>query len=135
MNVILSIAVVVATIFGTEWLVDAWLGEGRRFWVAITGLALLLLAGALVKASGINELTRLLRNALIGAGIGAALTRIGLRLRWLRSGLRMVGFETEPETRPNEALRGLRLSGWLLWLGWGGSMVGLGMVWTGMFGG
>jgi hypothetical protein len=135
MHIFLSIALLAATAFAAEWLVDARLGEERRLWVGLAGIAVLLFGGALVKASGINELTRLLRNTLIGAGIGAALNRVGLRLGWLRSGLRMVGVETDPETRPQEALRGLRLSGWLLWLGWGGSMVGLGMVWTGMFGG
>ncbi len=135
MDILLSIALIAATVFASDWLVDGWLGEDRRFWIALGGIALLVLAGALVKASGINELTRILRTALIGAGIGAVLNRLGLRLPWLRSGLRMVGVETEPEKRPPEALRGLRLNGWLLWTGWAGSMVGLGMVWTGMFAG
>jgi hypothetical protein len=135
MNVLLSIALVAAGVFGSEWLVDSWLGEDRRFWVGLAGIALLLLAGALVKASGINELTRLLRNLLIGAGIGAALNRLGLRLGWLRSGLRRIGIETEPYERPPEAPRWSRLSEWLLMLGSAGSMVGLGVVWTWLFGG
>ena len=135
MNFLLSIALVAAGVFGSEWIVDAWLGEDRRFWVGLAGVALLLLAGAVLKASGINELTRWLRNMLIGAGIGAALNRVGLRLPWLRSGLRMVGIETEPHERPPEAPRWSRLSEWLLLLGSSGSMVGLGMAWTGMFGG
>ena len=135
MNFLLSIALVAAGVFGSEWIVDTWLGEDRRFWVGLAGVALLLLAGAVLKASGINELTRWLRNMLIGAGIGAALNRVGLRLPWLRSGLRMVGIETEPHERPPEAPRWSRLSEWLLLLGSSGSMVGLGMAWTGMFGG
>ena len=135
MNFLLSIALVAAGVFGTEWLVDTWLGEDRRFWVSLAGFALVLLAGALVKASGINELTRVLRNLLIGAGIGAALNRIGLRLPWLRSGLRLIGIETDPAERPPEFPRWSRSSEWLLMLGTAGSMVGMGMVWTGMFGG
>jgi hypothetical protein len=135
MHLLLSLALITVAIFGSERLVDSWLGEDRRFWVALAGIALLILSGALVKASGINELTRILRTALIGAGIGAALNRLGLRLPWLRGGLRMVGVETETQTRSLDALRGLRLSGWLLWTGWAGSMVGLGLVWTGVFAG
>jgi hypothetical protein len=135
MHIVLSLFLIAATVFATEWLVDAHLGEDRRHWVGLAGVALLLVGGALVKASGINALTRILRNSLIGAGIGALLNRVGLRLGWLRSSLRIVGVETDPATRPNEALRGLRLSGQLLWLGWAGSMAGMGMVWTGMFAG
>lgn len=135
MSTLVSVAVVVATVFGTEWLVDAWLGEDRRYWMTLAGLALLLLAGALIKASGINEVTRLLRNAVIGAGIGAVLRRLGLRLAWLRGGLRMVGVETEPDQQPQAGLRWSGFSDWLLRLGWGGSLVGLGMIWTGMIAG
>ena len=124
MNFLLSIALVAAGVFGTEWLVDTWLGEDRRFWVSLAGFALVLLAGALVKASGINELTRVLRNLLIG-----------VRLPWLRSGLRLIGIETDPAERPPEFPRWSRSSEWLLMLGTAGSMVGMGMVWTGMFGG
>jgi hypothetical protein len=135
MHLLLSIAVIAAAAFGSDWLVDGWLGEDRRFWIALAGITLLVLSGALVKASGINELTRILRNALVGAGIGAVLNRLGLRLPWLRGGLRMVGVETEPETKPQDTLSGLRLSGRLLRAGWAGSMVGLGLVWTGVFAG
>jgi hypothetical protein len=135
MNLLLSIAIVAAGVFGSEWLVDNWLGEDRRFWVGLAGIALLLLAGALVQASGINELTRVLRNLLIGAGIGAALNRLGLRLGWLRGGLRLFGIKTEPQERPPEFPRWSRSTEVLLTLGWGGSLIGLGVVWTGIFGG
>ena len=132
---LLSIAVIGATVFGTEWLVDGWLGEARRFWVTVLGIALLALAGALVKASGINALTRYLRSAVIGAGLGAALKRTGLQLPWLRRGLRMAGVETEPEGQPKPAPRWSGISEWLLRLGWAGTLVGIGMVWTGVVGG
>jgi hypothetical protein len=135
MNLFLSIALVAAGVFGSEWLVDSLLGEDGRFWVGLAGIALLLLAGALVQASGINELTRVLRNLLIGAGIGAALNRLGLRLGWLRGGLRLFGIKTEPQERPPEFPRWSRSTEVLLTLGWGGSMIGLGVVWTGIFGG
>ena len=135
MPTLVSIAVVVATVFGTEWLVDGWLGEGRRYWIALSGIALMVLSGALVKASGINELTRLLRSAVIGAGIGAVLRRTGLGLPWLRSGLRMVGVQTEPETRPQAGLRWSAARNRLLRLGWGGSLIGVGMIWTGALAG
>ena len=79
MSTILSIAVVLATAFATEWLVDTRLGEAQRHWVLILGLGLLVLATALVKASGIQELTRFLRRVVIGAGIGAALRWAGVR--------------------------------------------------------
>lgn len=121
---LLSIAVVVATAFGTEWLVDGWLGEDRRFWVSLGGVALMVLAGALVKASGINEMVRLVRGAVIGTGIGAV-------LRWV--GLRKAASETEPE--PDAPFRWSRASSWLLNLGWAGTLVGIGMVWTGVVGG
>lgn len=135
MSTLFSIAVIAATVFGTEWLVDGWLGEDRRYWVGLVGLALMLLAGALIKASGINELTRFLQKVLIGAGIGAVLRRLGIRAPWLRSGLRLTGSETEPETRPQTLPRWSRLSENLLWLGWAGSLVGIGMIWTGFTGG
>jgi hypothetical protein len=135
MSTILSIAVVLATVFGTEWLVDTRLGEAQRHWVLIGGLGLLVLATALVKASGIEELTRYLRTVLIGAGIGAALRWAGVQATWLRRGLRLVGIETEPETRTQPLPRWSRVSEWLLWAGWAGSLVGIGMVWTGTFGG
>lgn len=135
MPTILWIAVVVATAFGTDWLVEGWLGEARRYWVGIAGVALTVMAGTLIKASGIGALTRYLRNALLGAGIGAALNRAGLRLSWLRRGLRQVGVETEPETRPDMPLPLTGVGGWMLNLGWAGTLVGIGMVWTGVFGG
>lgn len=131
MSTILSIAVVVASVFGTEWLVDGWLGEDRRAWVAYGGLGVLLFASALVQASGVQELTRFLRKVLLGAQIGAVMRRLGLELPWLRRGLRMVGIETEPETRPQEAPRWSKLGQGLLVLGWASSLVGIGMVWTG----
>lgn len=135
MQLILSLAVIGVTILGSEWLVGSWLGEDRRTWVGLAGVAILFLSGALVKASGINELTRVLRNAVVGAGIGAALTRAGLRLGWLRRGLRVIGIETEPKERPPEAPRWSRLSEGLLMLGAAGSLVGGGMIWTGLFAG
>jgi hypothetical protein len=135
MHTLVSIAVVVAVAFATEWLVDGWLDEAWRFWIGLGGVGLLFLAGALVKASGVEALTRYLRNAVIGAGIGAALDRAGLRLGWLRSALRLIGIETEPQTDSSGAARGPSITGWLLWSGWAASLLGFGMVWTGMFGG
>lgn len=126
MYLFLSVAVIGATAFGTEWLVDGWLGEDRRYWVGLGGVALMFLAGALVQASGINEMTRLVRNALIGAGIGAA-------LRW--AGLRKAAGKTRPEPQPGAPLRWSKASSWLLNLGWGGTLIGIGMVWTGVVGG
>lgn len=134
MYLLLSIAGVAATAIGSEWLVDSWLGEDRRLWLGLAGIALLLLSGALVKASGINELTRMLRTLLIGAGIGAALNRLGLRLGWLRRGLRMVGIETEPDSHNHKGPDAASFGGKLLTAGWAGSLVGLGLTWTGMFG-
>ena len=133
MEMVLSIGLVVASAFGSEWLVDGWLGEGRRYWVGLFGFALLLLSGALVKASGINALASLLRRVVIGAGIGAALDRAGVRAPWLRSGLRWVGIETEPQAQ--DGLRGVRVGTRMLWAGSIGTLVGIGLVWTGVFGG
>lgn len=129
MATLVSIAVIVATAFGTEWLVDGWLGEGRRIWVGAGGLALLALAGALVQASGINEVTRLLRRAVIGA----VLRPIAKRLPWL--GRRFGGPEIDPGQggRAAPSLRWSGTSEWLLRLGWAGSLIGIGMVWTGVF--
>lgn len=135
MPTVISIAVILATVFGTEWLVDGWLGEARRVWVAYAAIPLMLLSGALVQASGVNEVTRLMRNAVLGAGIGAALKRFGLRVPVLRSALRLVGVETEPEARPGPELRWSRLSEWLLTIGSGLGLVSLGMIWTGAFAG
>jgi hypothetical protein len=128
-----SIAVVVAVAFGTEALVDGWIGEARRIWVGLGGVALLVLSGALVKASGVEAMTRYLRSAVVGAGIGAALDKAGLRLGWLRGGLRLFGVETEPTATGTAQVP--RFTGWLWWTGWAAMLVGLGMVWTGMFGG
>ena len=126
-----------------ETLAGAGLGLDAVDVVAYTrgpGLAgaLLVGSGALVQASGIDALTRTLRNAVIGAGIGAALKRTGLRLTWLRRGLRWVGVETEPERASEAGGRALpvsRVGGTLLGLGWAGTLVGIGLVWTGVFGG
>ncbi|MBL9050534.1 MAG: hypothetical protein JNK19_10535 [Tabrizicola sp.] len=133
MFTLLSIAMLLAAAVGAEWVVDGWLGEARRVWVAYAGLALGLLAGAMVKASGFEALSRFLRNAVIGAGIGAALDRLGWKLPWLRRGLRILGIETERGPQEAPHLTGLGM--WLLRLGWVGSLVGLGMIWTGAFGG
>ncbi|MFM7336512.1 MAG: hypothetical protein ACKO1H_19250 [Tabrizicola sp.] len=135
MSTVISLAVILVAAFGTEWLVDNQLGEDRREWVAYAAIPLMLMSGALMQASGVNEVTRILRNALLGAGIGAALRRFGLRVPLLRSLLRLFGVETEPETRPAPELRWSRLSEWLLMAGWGLGLVGLGMIWTGVFGG
>lgn len=135
MHAVLSIALILGAAFGSEWLVEGWLGEGRRFWVGLVGVGLMVGGGALVQASGVAELTRALRNAVIGAGIGTVLNRAGLRLGWLRRGLRWVGVETEAEAGSQQVPGMSRIGGWLLWLGWAGSLVGLGMVWTGVFGG
>lgn len=135
MPVLVSIAVIVATVLGTDWLVETWLGEARRFWVALAAIPLLVLSGALVKASGINELSRILRNAVIGAGIGAALRKAGWSMPWLRSGLRVFGVETEPERKIPEPPRWSATSEWLVRLGVAGSLVGVGMIWTGAFAG
>ncbi len=135
MSTVISIAVILATVFGTELLVDTQLGEDRRLWVAYAAIPLMLLSGALVQASGINEVTRLLRNAVLGAGIGAALRRFGLRVPLFRSLLRLFGVETEAETRPAPELRWSRLSEWLLMSGWGLGLVSVGMIWTGAFAG
>lgn len=132
MPTLVAIAVVLASVFGTEWLVDTWLGEDRRYWIALAGLAVVVLSSVLIKASGINELTRLLRKMVIGAGIGAVLRRLGLRMTWLRSGLRIFGVETEPELHPQEGFRWSGFNDWVLQLGWGGSLVGMGMLWTGI---
>lgn len=133
MHWFVSIAVVVAVAFGTEALVDSWLGEERRLWIGLGGLALLVLSGALVKASGVEAMTRYLRSAVVGAGIGAALDKARLRLGWLRSILRLFGIETELQA--TGGAQGPRFTGWLLWSGWAALLVGLGTVWTGMFGG
>lgn len=133
MSTVISIAVILATVFGTEWLVDSWLGEARRVWTAYAAIPLMLVSGALVQASGINEVTRILRNALLGAGIGAALRRFGLRVPLLRSALRLVGVETEPEAQPAPQLRWSRLSEWLLTIGSGLGLISVGMIWTGAF--
>lgn len=82
-----------------------------------------------------TELTRILRNTVLEAGIGAVLTQAGLRLGWLRRGLRGMGVETVAGARPPEVPRLSRMGGGLLTLGWAGSLAGLGMVWTGVFGG
>ncbi|MGL4238507.1 hypothetical protein [Tabrizicola sp.] len=132
MFLLYSVVMIAAAVFGTEWLVDVWLGEDRRYWIGLAGVAVLLIASAVVKASGIEQLTRALRKALIGAWIGTALGWFGLKLPWLRKGLRIAGIETEPEAQPPQGgLRWSGLSGWLLALGWAGSMIGLGMMWTG----
>ena len=86
----------------------------------------MVLAGALVQASGINEMTRYVRNAVIGAGIGAV-------LRWV--GLRRAACETKPEPQPGVPLRWSKASSWLLNLGWAGTLAGMGMIWTGVVGG
>lgn len=135
MPTILAIAVVVASVFGSELVVDNWLGEERRRWVAYAAIPLMVLSGALVQASGINELTRILRNAVLGTGIGAALQRIGLRVPLLRSLLRRIGVETEPASQPAPKLRWSRLSELMLMIGYGLSLAGLGMIWTGVFAG
>lgn len=135
MSTLVSIAVIVVTAFATEWVVDGWIGEAGRFWVGIGGVGLLALAGVLIKASGIEALVRSVRNAVIGAGIGAALNQAGQRLGWLRSGLRMIGIETDAHGGPDEARRGPGVVGSLFQSGWVASLIGLGMVWTGIFGG
>lgn len=133
MHWLVSIAVVVAVAFGSEALIDGWLGEARRFWIGLGGLALLVLSGVLVKASGVEAMTRYLRNAVVGAGISAALDKAGLRLGWLRRLLRLFGVETEPQAIGST--QELRFTGWLWWAGWAAMLVGLGMVWTGAFAG
>jgi hypothetical protein len=136
MGLLVSVGIVIATIFFSEMAVEAWLGEAGRFWVVLVGLGLMALSAALVQASGVHEVTRILRNTLLGAGIGTALRRLGMKVPLLRRGLRLVGIETEPETAPPPA--GLRWSGvssGLLYLGAVGSLVGIGMVWTGVLGG
>jgi hypothetical protein len=133
MHTLVSIAVVVAVSFATEWLVDGWLGEAWRIWIGLGGVGLLLLAGALVKASGVEALTQYLRSAVVGAGIGAALDKAGLRLDWLRRALRLIGIETEPQA--TEGTQGPRFTSWLWWAGWAATLVGFGMAWTGMFAG
>lgn len=133
MHTLLSIALLVGAVLGSEWLVGAWLGEARRLWVGLGGVGLMVGGGALVQASGIAELTRVLLNLVIGAGIGATQARAGVRLGWLRHGLRWVGVETQATAEDVPVVS--RFGGWLLTLGWAGSLVGLGMVWTGVFGG
>jgi hypothetical protein len=136
MGLLAAVGIVIATILGTELLVEIWLGEPGRFWVTLVGLAMLGLGAALVQASGAHEVTRILRTALLGAWIGAALRRLGMKVPLLRRGLRLAGIETEPETAPPPAgLRWSGLSTGLLYLGSAGSLVGIGVVWTGLFGG
>lgn len=135
MPTVISIAVILAAVFGTEWLVEGWLGEARRHWVALAAIPLMLLSGAMVQASGINEVTRLLRNAVLGAGIGGALRRFGLRVPLLRSALRLAGVETEPDVQTAPGLRWSRLSEWLLMIGTGLGLLSVGMIWTGVFAG
>lgn len=133
MSTLVSIAVVVATVLVTEALVDGWIGEAGRFWFGIGGLALLVLASILIKASGIEAMTRYLRTAVIGAGIGAVLDRAGLRLGWLRSALRLFGVETDREGGPVEGRQVPRTVGPLFITGWATSLIGFGMLWTGVF--
>jgi hypothetical protein len=134
MGLLVSVGIVIATIFLSEMAVEAWLGEAGRFWVVLVGLGLMALSAALVQASGVHEVTRILRNALLGAG--TALRRLGMKVPLLRRGLRLVGIETEPETAPPPAgLRWSAVSSGLLYLGAVGSLVGIGMVWTGVLGG
>lgn len=136
MHTLLSIAVIVAVAFASEWLVDTRLGEARRMWIGLGGVGLLVLAGALVKASGVEALTRYLRSVLIGAGIGTVLDRLGLRLTWLRRGLRLIGIETEAaKPGSSEVSQGPRVFSGLNGAGWGASLIGVGMIWTGVFAG
>lgn len=135
MHWFVSIAVVVAVAFATEALIDGWLGEARRIWVGLGGVGLLVLSGALVKASGIEAMTRYLRSVLIGAGIGAALDRLGLRLGWLRGGLRLLGIETETGRQQPGTWRVPDIKSGLLSAGWAAMLIGLGLIWTGIFGG
>ncbi|MBN8632785.1 MAG: hypothetical protein J0L76_18270 [Rhodobacterales bacterium] len=131
MATLVSIAVIVATAFGTEWLLDSWLGEGLRVWVGLAGVGLLVLAGALVQASEINEITRLLRRAMLGA----ALRPIGKLLPWLGRRLGGPGNDPAQAERTAPSLRWSGTSEWLLRLGWAGSLIGIGMVWTGVLAG
>lgn len=131
MLTIVSIAVVVVTTFAAEWMVDGWIGEEGRFWFGIGGVGLLVFAGVLIKASGIEALTRCLRDMVLGAGLGAVLSRTGYGPGWLRKGMRRIGVETDPQGGP-KSWREPRVSGRLLWLGWGATLVGIALVWTGL---
>lgn len=135
-EILIAVVVLAATIYGAGWAVEGWLGEERRFWVAIAGFLVLATGSALVQASGIGLLTRALRGLLIGALV----RRYGPDWPWLRRVLRLGGIETEPETRTPEEQRrsGLRWSGWseaLLTSGSGLAVAGMAMVWVGIFAG
>ena len=58
---------------------------------------------------------------------------IGAVLRWV--GLRRAAGETKPEPQPGVPFRWSKASSWMLNLGWAGTLVGMGMVWTGVVGG
>jgi hypothetical protein len=130
-----SIAVVAAAIFGSEWLVENWLGEARRFWVALAGIGIMVLASAVIQTSGIHAVTRILRKLVIGAVIGRALNGLGTKLPWLRRGLWLAGFETEPEAGGPQELQWSAFRTRLLVIGWFGAMTGTGMMWSGIFAG
>jgi hypothetical protein len=133
---LVAVAVVVATVLGSDWVAEEWLGEERRFWVAFAGLGVMALGAAVVQASGIGLLTRALRGFLIGSIV----RRYGPDWPWLRRILRAAGIETEPETRTAEQMKasGLHWSGMssaFLLLGEVLSLAGMAMVWVGVFGG
>lgn len=130
MPVVVSLVIIAGTVVLTETLVDRWIGEDGRLWIGLGGLVLLLLSGFLLKASGLNAVTRALRSAVIKAGLASLLARTGLRLA---GGQRRLGVETAPDAGIEKALTGLRFNGGLLWTGWVASLAGLGMVWTGVF--
>jgi hypothetical protein len=135
MGLLLWGALVLATVYGGGWLVEHWLGEDRRFWVALAGFGALGLGSALAHASGIGLLTRALRGLLIGGLV----QQYGPDWPWLRRLLRLWGIETEPDRQTPDALErsGLRWSGasyTLLMVGTGLAMVGLGLVWVGLNG-
>lgn len=135
-ELLISVAVLAATILSANWAVETWLGEDRRFWLGIAGLGVLAAGSALVQASGIGLLTRALRGLLIGGIV----RRYGPDWPWLRKLLRFGGIETEPETRTPEELKrsGLHWSSYgtaLLVIGQAISLVAAGMVWVGFFGG
>lgn len=134
MSTVLSLALIIAGVLGSEWLIDHHLGEAARTWIFFGGLGLMAVAYALMQASGVTELMRILRRALLGAHLGAVLRGLGLDRPWLKRALRLIGIETDPQAPSDKVFPG-RFGTWLLTAGWASSLIALGMLWTGAAGG
>ncbi|MBR0663547.1 hypothetical protein GXW71_04175 [Roseomonas hellenica] len=134
MHWLVSVGLFIAVAYGAGAMLGDAPSDASRSWLFWSGLILAVVSSCAMKISGLQRITSLLRDLLIGAWLGWGLRKLGLDRPWVLRAFRFIGYDASPDAQGQELQRRVlswsRLNDALLVLGWFGAVVGVALVWA-----